>query len=479
MKTRPDLEELIHSLTRSEKRFFRIFATRHKDEGNQLLQYFDSLDLGREMPEFTADPGLLSVLRRQLWEALLQSLRNFSRTSSKMIHLREQVDHAELLFLRGMDAACRRTSSRARGKACAMEEWALALDLMKWEMRALRRQFAKGDAQLLQQLHEEEREILRQLTLASGIKALHDKAFTEAQQQGSRSQLEVATTLQTLRNDPLSLLSPADLPFQARLILHDTRLLIHQVAGDLDGMKEESEKMLALWDSSPEHKAAEPGRHLQAWLGYLQICFRIRDYSTLFRSIDELRALKPQDNKWAYRVFCSTHLLELLYTINQPAYSPREGLLSEVAEGVKRGEGEMDVQMRTLLLFNLGLCYLRGKEWKEGLACMHTLIGMGKDIREDTRSLAQQLLLVFQYEIGQTDVLEYSLRNIRRSIARNDVHGEALSLLVQLVSDLVRAVGEKEKMEIWKRTIPLIREGNEAGSKGFGELALWAAQYEE
>ena len=105
-----DLVQLINSLTRAEKRHFRLFVKRNQSSDDILfLQLFDFLEKRREyeeeailrkLPEIKKQQ--LSNLKAHLYKQLLTSLRLLSAREVADIQIREMVDYARILYNKGL-----------------------------------------------------------------------------------------------------------------------------------------------------------------------------------------------------------------------------------------------------------------------------------------------------------------------------------------------------------------------------------------
>lgn len=103
------LYQLIKSLTKSEKRGFKIYATRTSSADAKFIQLFDALDKADGYDEevvLKKVKGLqkkqLSNLKAHLYKQILVSLRLITINHSIDIELREQIDYARILYNKGL-----------------------------------------------------------------------------------------------------------------------------------------------------------------------------------------------------------------------------------------------------------------------------------------------------------------------------------------------------------------------------------------
>ncbi len=104
------LFQLIHSLEKSEKRAFKLYIKRNSHTGDlKIVQLFDVLDKMKEYDDTLALKKIPSIKRQQLsnlkahlYKELLSSLRLLKTEEDLDIQLHEQLDHARILYNKGL-----------------------------------------------------------------------------------------------------------------------------------------------------------------------------------------------------------------------------------------------------------------------------------------------------------------------------------------------------------------------------------------
>jgi len=104
------LIQLIASLSKAEKRHFRLFVTRNQASDELLfLQLFDMIDKHNDYDEALILKKIPQIKKRQLsnlkahlYKQLLLSLRLLSRNYNVDIEIRERIDYAKVLYNKGL-----------------------------------------------------------------------------------------------------------------------------------------------------------------------------------------------------------------------------------------------------------------------------------------------------------------------------------------------------------------------------------------
>ena len=142
---RPDpLHELIHSLSPSERRYFKLNARPGGgQEDSNFMRLFEVLLKQPEYDEaalrevFAQDRLVqhLSSEKNYLYRLILRSLRSMSDGANPRLRVRAEIDNAILLFERGLYSQCQKLLRRARKLAEETEQHLALLEIIVWERR--------------------------------------------------------------------------------------------------------------------------------------------------------------------------------------------------------------------------------------------------------------------------------------------------------------------------------------------------------
>ena len=145
------LFNLVKSLTKSEKRQFKLYANRL--DGNAQAKFLMLFNLLDKM-KFYDEAQLLSVdfikrqqlsnLKAHLYKQILSSLRLSASTQTKTMELREQLDFATILYNKGLYRQSLKMLYRIKSKALNMEDTNLAYQIVEFE-KIIESQHMVGD----------------------------------------------------------------------------------------------------------------------------------------------------------------------------------------------------------------------------------------------------------------------------------------------------------------------------------------------
>ena len=147
------LFHLVKSLNKSEKRYFKLLASRENGSGTKkYIKLFDLIDDQQEFnegqilqiePNFK--PEQFSNLKAHLYKRILQSIRLYNSAKVVDIQIRELIDYAEILFNKGLYKQCADVLGKAKKIAVRSDNLELQLEVLKWEKNILSHTVDRGN----------------------------------------------------------------------------------------------------------------------------------------------------------------------------------------------------------------------------------------------------------------------------------------------------------------------------------------------
>lgn len=146
MTPQSDLFDLIKSLSPSEKRYFKVYAT--AIGGKETAGYMKLFDFLEKMPvydeaaikkQFKHERFIrqLSVLKNYLYDIILRNLMHGSREYRPVADLQIQLCAVQLLYEKGLHRNCLKLIKKLKETAAQLEEFGILDKLYDWEGRIL------------------------------------------------------------------------------------------------------------------------------------------------------------------------------------------------------------------------------------------------------------------------------------------------------------------------------------------------------
>ena len=183
-----DIFQLVHSLTKAEKRYFQRLASIHViGEKNNYLKLFEVLNRQKQFnepaiaKEFSGQH--LYLLKRHLQKSLLKSLRTFHSASSVTIQIHTMINEVEVLYKKGLIKAALKLVHHAKKIALRQEQHLAIMQLLEWEIKLLSipQELVRVHGKIIHAFKEEEDQIehyknfLNCFRFRMNVSAMHTK----------------------------------------------------------------------------------------------------------------------------------------------------------------------------------------------------------------------------------------------------------------------------------------------------------------
>src|SRR6186997_2370375 len=137
------LFQLIRSLEKSEKRNFKLFVKRNTSGGDlKFIQLFDALDGMKEYDEAallkknkSIRKQQLSNIKAHLYKQILASLRIIRDENNIDIQLHEQLDHARILYNKGLYLQSLKLLDKAKENARHNNQYSFLVQILFLEKK--------------------------------------------------------------------------------------------------------------------------------------------------------------------------------------------------------------------------------------------------------------------------------------------------------------------------------------------------------
>lgn len=440
------VHRLVRSMTRQEKRYFKLYAARHAVNGTaqqcalfDVIGGMDSYDEAVIHKRFEGAAFLrrFTVTKHRLYDTILASLEAYHANSSVDARARRMLHQVELLHQRGLHADAARMLRGVRTLAEQHGRAHLLLDVVDQERRAFERGNYEGvteaDLEALAQRHSD---VLLGLTGIAELWRLKSRVFIELYRSGKARSNDRTRALETLANDPRLRDGSEPVEPKARFMYHHIRGAIAFALNDLTGCEHHLRANEALLTSAPDHFKDEP----QVRLGVLgNLAFVHLRLGRVEEALADVRTFKRIPAEWPLpasaelerQVFAMGAGLELTILCRTGRFERAMEKLPAIEEGLLRYGPDLSAMRKAGIRFQAAWACFCAARPEEARRWMRELLNApGLDQHQETHALARVLELIMLVESGREDLLRYVVRNVDRFLrAHGRDHGVERALL--------------------------------------------------
>ncbi len=457
-----DLFELIHSLTRQEKRYFKLYASRHIiGKQNNYVQLFDAIDQQDTYDEdairqqFAGAAFLrqLHVAKNYLQNLILTSLRNFHESRSGD-PFRLALRNAQLLFDKGLYKQSEKALKKARQHATEEENFLQLLEAYRWEHQIAH---SSNDYSWLEHYAQEgiqqEFDLLERHRNFLEFQVLNDRVFLPYWQKGAvRSEAE-KQDLQQLFKRPLFQSAENARSFYAKYFYHNARFSFHLFLGEFAASYQHIRALVEML-AKQKLKGKLIRYYSSALINQYIVQRALGKYGEIPDTLEQLKNVPTSSKEQERRLFVRRFNLEMDFYLHTGRFAEGLERIKPSLEAFEKYQSEVNHQQRLGLFYNLAYLYFGAEDFETALDWVNTLLSDPElKSRQDFNSFGRILNLIIHYELGNDQLLESIVKSTYRFLSSRQRLFKVESVMLKLMRRYPKWISRLDKEEGFRKLI--------------------------
>ncbi|MDX2301316.1 MAG: hypothetical protein NW226_00895 [Microscillaceae bacterium] len=444
------LFQLIKSLTKAEKRNFKLYATRGSNkEDKKFIQLFDVLDkmhiyqedyILQKIPEIKKVQ--LSNLKAHLYRQLLISLRFNHSHLNIDIQIREQIDYARILYNKGLYQQSLKILDKAKNLARMAHKSIIQLEIVEFEKMIEGQYITRSISNRAELLTQEADELTRIIENTQDLSSLILQLYDMYIKAGLVKDEEDYENVREFFFNQLPVEHFKELSFYEKLYLYIAYSWYSHIIQDFLMAYRYAQKWVNLFHSEPIMLEQEPEWYLKGIHRLSEALFNLQHYP---KFVDTLVLMEDFEMTNAERGNENIELLTFLYLstarINkyfmEGNFSQGKSLIPEILGKIELYQGKLDTYHVLVLHYKIASLYFGSGEFSQAITSLNHIINY-KDtgLREDIHAFTRILNLIAHYEAGNHDIMDHQIRSVYHFLGKmndlNPVHLEIFKFLRKL-----------------------------------------------
>ena len=474
MRASTDVHDLIHALSPSEKRYFRIFAARHVQNGqNNYMLIFDWMEQQAVYNEEAilgqiTDRKLkaqYAVQKSYLYKLILKSLRNFHAEVSVDFQIKELLMNVELLLRKDLVSHSLKQLSKAERLALDNERYEHLFEISGYKISLLLKAQASDldkMAKSLQAVFEETSAYFQQFQNVQAFRRLSLQLLVMNRRDQQAQSVASQVAYREIMSDPLLGSMDNALSKRAELYYLQAWFIHHFSRADYAGSFDCAGQMVALMENHAHLVAERPENYVNTLQNQVMM-------STLFMPPAESLALIERLKGFAERfpnirfdeaterrvpVFAANLELHILLNSGQyPVAAQRlpQALATLDAQGYRYNVNEGYVVVD--LYFKAARIYLFQRDYRRALSYVNRILTQeGLSSQFEAYLSARILNVVILFEAGEEQLLDYALTSLYRFLKEKKKLFKFERALIDFIRKAQNAGGGKG-LEVYLRKL--------------------------
>ncbi len=432
-----DLIQLIKSLTRAEKRHFRLFVRRNQASDDILfLQLFDFLDKHKEYDEeliLKRLPGIkkrqLSNLKAHLFKQLLISLRLLNTNHVHEIQIREMVDFATVLYNKGLYRQALDQLDKAKGHAFAGRYHALNLEILEFEKHIEGQYITRSIEGRAEELTEETLVLTRTIQQTHLFSNLSLQLYSLYLKVGYVRNEKEDFYVREFFHSNLPKIDYQELDFLGKLHFCQAHVWFYYITQDFTYCYRYAQKWVDLFHEEPRMIDLNPSLYLKGLHNLLNALFSVLHHDKFLEAFHALEEFPVHyDIERVKNIEGLFYLYKYIHSIKkhflEGTFTEGLKLVPELMEIIESDEYNWDDHRVMVFYYRIACLYFGSGDYDNTISYLNLIINQkNPDYRADIQCFSRILSLIAHFELGNAQLVEYQVKSVYRFLSKmEDLH---------------------------------------------------------
>jgi hypothetical protein len=480
---------LIKSLSKSEKRQFKIFASRLETSGNtKFIELFNILDKSEAYDEkIILKNGLiqkvqLSNLKSYLYKQILVSIRLNIPSQNIRYQLREQIDFATILYNKGLYKQSLKILDKTKIVALENDEKLMAYEIVEFEKLIESQYITRSIQGRADELVIQAKELNYRNTISSKLSNLSLQLYGIMLKTGYVKSDTEHKYIDDYFNKHIAKLDEKKFGFREKYWFYNANLWRSLLVQDFLSSYKFAYKWVTLFYDTPNMIFLNPVFFLKGNQYLLESLFMLK-YKSKFKKYLILLEETIKDTRFPVNDNISS--LSFLYLYNnklnfhilEGTFAESEYLIPEILSKLKIHNEHLDEHHEMMFFYKIACIYFGNQKYTESIYYLEKIINnKNLSMREDLMCFARILCLIVHYELGKDYYLENQLKNTYKFLLKmNDLHEVQKEIIrfLKNLSTLYPSDIKKEFIKMRERFIDLEKNTYEKRAFLYLDIISW------
>jgi hypothetical protein len=447
MVKKEQLFVLIRSLSKAEKRYFKLFCKQTTTESN-YLKLFEAMDLQKEYDEKAIKKKFanqefckqLHVTKNYLRQLILKSLRNYHHGISRNAELKDALRNVEILYHKELYPHCQIELKKAEGLARSFEINTGLVEVISWKRKLEQIMHSQNYPAFIELLSEQERTINSisnanlhwQYAVQTSGAVISNKPVSK--KSFKKSKLVSLRNAQTL---------------ESKVLYFNTSYLTFLRNGMHDKAEKSLVDLLDLLTKFPHRIKEDPTLYISSANNLVSFYIFKKEYGKAIDMIDRSRAfyekaILQHEKKTMLKQLLRTYNIELEIYRDTKTFEKNLSFIYNIESFIIRHKSKIPPDYQLSFWFQLANIHFVRKDFDRSLKWINQIINLkSQNVRMDLQIQARMLNLMIHFEQDSLFVLRYFVDSTRRFLKKiNDVQ-----LFEQTLLAFFAKIGDIPKFE--------------------------------
>lgn len=459
---------LVKSLTKAEKRNFRIYAKRLNNKSDQMfLRLFDVMDKQQALEEEAITTSLVKIskaqysnLKRHLYSQILASLRMLHKEKRVNFQVREFLDYAYILYGKGLYLQALKILSKARSLALKHHLVYMQLIIVEFEKTIETRHITRSGSNKARLLISESASIQKDADHLVTLSNIRLEVYALYLQRGSVQNATEAAEVRAYYHKHIDPIDLDNLGLVANIYYIQSRVWYNYILLDYKSCMKWAKQWIDLMDENPYMFERDRDLYMRGYHYILTSATHIRDVSTHKKYLDKFEKFR-KDNYGLFNhnsqiiSFLYVHTGRLDHIIINGDFDIAESVIAKCISRIRRYKYKLDDHRILVFYFKFAWIYLGLGKYAKAINYLNFITNNHfNNLREDLQNYARILQLMCHYELKNFEIFQYLINTYTNYFEKKDDLNELIQHCVEMFGQL-KSAGLLEHKKIFKHYLKL------------------------
>jgi hypothetical protein len=440
---------LIKSLSKSEKRQFKIFASRLETSSNtKFIELFNILDKSEGYDEKlilksgSIKKVQLSNLKSYLYKQILVSIRLNIPSQNIRYQLREQIDFATILYNKGLYKQSLKILDKTKQQAIENDEKHMAYEIVEFEKLIESQYITRSIQGRADELAIQAKELNYRNTISSKLSNLSLQLYGIMLKMGYVKSDDEYQQIDNYFNKHIANFDEQKFGFREKYWFYNANLWRSFLVQDFLSCYKYAHKWVILFYDNPNMIFLNPVFFLKGNHYLLESLFMLK-YKTNFKKYLVLLEKTISDSRFpvndniASLSFLYLYNNKLNFHILEGSFAESEYLIPEVLYKMNQHSEHLDEHHEMLFYYKIACIYFGNEKYNESILYLEKIINnKNLSMREDLLCFARLLYLIGHYELGNDYHLESLLKSTYKFMLKMNELQEVQKEIIRFMRNL-------------------------------------------
>jgi hypothetical protein len=450
-----NLHKLVKSLTKAEKRYFKVFSSRHiiGDHNNYEI-LFDAIDKQEVYDEDKllkkfkdkAFTQRFSISKNRLYSAILKSLDSFHGESSVQSQLHKQLHAIEILYHKSLFDQCLKLLHSAKKQAETNECFLILLEIQRWEKRVWERDHYEASPSQtdLSDLASRDHLVLQRIDAYNQMWQAKSTIFNQIYREGKVRDESQMNMMNEAKEAVQKIMEWAPRSVELEQQYNHILAAYSFANGEYQQCYIHLKSNIDLISKHKDLFSTDPAVVLSLLSNAVHVAMRLGLWDDAQAYNEKLNDLPgwlgiTASEDLEIKIFTTAMSSQLTLYAQKGEFEMATLLVPQIEFGIRKFDEKISSVRRAQLYFNLAVILFGSEKPNDALRFINKLLNqVDIDKTKDIHCMAQIFNLVIHLELGSTDLLPYALRSTQRFLETRRRTFKFESIILDFVNESLK-----------------------------------------